>query len=426
MSSIIFRLLLPLLLSLFLFGIGFSNEVSIGSVSAFPTGKAVLPVNFQNDIELSAVTLVIKFDTSMIVIDSFSTVGSRVEYIDLDDIIFDDSANLAILWIPDFVDYIPIGNGLLCNLFFGVKPKAAGHTVVVDSAYWPILPPADPKRVLFTTAPPETETIYPDFIEGYITVLDAPPTHDSIIVDSVGTGAGEQVAVTVYGSNEEDIASIDISLTYSSDFLIYSSTEFGGSRGESAQQTIENSPSNRQIHIELDYGESTPLTPGNGTLATLIFDIPVSATDELVTIDSISYLTVQPMQFHQTTTAGGITFAPYFIEGYVNIKTTTPVEEDDPAVLPLDFALRQNVPNPFNPRTKIDFDLPRSSFVRLDVLNILGRKVRSLINEELSAGKHSIIFDALSDDGNALASGVYFYRLEAGDFIQSRKMMLLK
>jgi hypothetical protein len=89
--------------------------------------------------------------------------------------------------------------------------------------------------------------------------------------------------------------------------------------------------------------------------------------------------------------------------------------------LPTVFALEQNYPNPFNPSTTIQFSLPRASDTKLIVYNVLGQRVATLVNEHMTAGVHSVQFDAKS-----LATGVYFYRLEAGSYVTSKKMLLLK
>jgi hypothetical protein len=84
-------------------------------------------------------------------------------------------------------------------------------------------------------------------------------------------------------------------------------------------------------------------------------------------------------------------------------------------------ALSQNYPNPFNPSTTIKFELPKSTMVRLSVYDMLGREVSVLVNERREAGVHEVKFDA-----SGLSSGVYFYRLTAGTFVQARKLLLLK
>ena len=94
---------------------------------------------------------------------------------------------------------------------------------------------------------------------------------------------------------------------------------------------------------------------------------------------------------------------------------------DGPSALPGRFQLRQNYPNPFNPTTAISFETPLRQPVELDVFNVLGQKVTSLVNQELPAGRHTVVFD-----GSGLASGVYLYRLKAGSNKETRKMVLLK
>jgi hypothetical protein len=89
--------------------------------------------------------------------------------------------------------------------------------------------------------------------------------------------------------------------------------------------------------------------------------------------------------------------------------------------LPSTSVLHQNYPNPFNPSTTIKFELPKASHVNLSVFDVLGRQVSVLVNERRDAGVHEVKFD-----GSNLASGVYFYRLQAGDFVKTRQLMVLK
>jgi len=89
--------------------------------------------------------------------------------------------------------------------------------------------------------------------------------------------------------------------------------------------------------------------------------------------------------------------------------------------LPRLFSLSQNYPNPFNPSTIISYQLPTNSLVTLKVYDILGRDIKTIINERQTGGPHSVTFDASN-----LASGVYFYRLQAGEFVQTRKLVLMK
>ena len=102
------------------------------------------------------------------------------------------------------------------------------------------------------------------------------------------------------------------------------------------------------------------------------------------------------------------------------VHFTAPVSVNVEA-LPAGFSLNQNFPNPFNPATSIQFELVKPSFVSLKVYNTLGQAVTTLVNEETEAGVHTVRFD-----GSGMASGVYVYRLEAGSFVQTRKLTLLR
>ena len=94
--------------------------------------------------------------------------------------------------------------------------------------------------------------------------------------------------------------------------------------------------------------------------------------------------------------------------------------------IPLEFALGQNYPNPFNPRTAIEFSLPREAFVQVMVFNLLGQQVAILMDEVKQAGTYHLEWDGTMDTGEPAASGIYFYRLRAGEFVATRKMLLLK
>ncbi len=96
------------------------------------------------------------------------------------------------------------------------------------------------------------------------------------------------------------------------------------------------------------------------------------------------------------------------------------------AVLPTAFRLDQNYPNPFNPATTIYYQLPVAGAVRLEIFDVLGQRARTLVNEVRPAGAYSISWRGRDDGGHSVASGIYFYRLEAGTFTNVRKLMLLK
>lgn len=104
----------------------------------------------------------------------------------------------------------------------------------------------------------------------------------------------------------------------------------------------------------------------------------------------------------------------------------TSAEDAEPTRLPTEFALSQNFPNPFNAETTMEFSLERSERIRIDVFDILGRRIRKLVDERMSPGVNAIVWDGRDDDGRTVASGTYFYRLAAGSFVETKKMVMIK
>ena len=105
---------------------------------------------------------------------------------------------------------------------------------------------------------------------------------------------------------------------------------------------------------------------------------------------------------------------------------TCTLGKDEVAVLPEVFDLQQNYPNPFNPTTRIEFSVPSAENVRLEIYNILGERVTSLIDGPMAAGLHTVEWNSTDAQGRTVASGIYFYRLSAGDKAVTKKMMLVK
>ncbi len=114
------------------------------------------------------------------------------------------------------------------------------------------------------------------------------------------------------------------------------------------------------------------------------------------------------------------------INGVLYGDTTFVVDvEDDQNPIPTEYKLEQNYPNPFNPSTIINYQLPVAANVTLKVFDVLGREVATLVNEEKAAGNYKVEFNPASSIKNP-ASGIYFYQLKAGEFVETKKMILLK
>ncbi len=116
------------------------------------------------------------------------------------------------------------------------------------------------------------------------------------------------------------------------------------------------------------------------------------------------------------------------IEGYLHIFQFNESESDvnSETALPGEFILHQNYPNPFNPITTLRYYLPENSFVNFTIYDMLGREVKKLVSGELVSGYHKAIWDATNNHGSPVSAGVYLYQIQAGDFVQTKKMVLLK
>ncbi|MGD8306108.1 MAG: T9SS type A sorting domain-containing protein [Ignavibacteria bacterium] len=125
--------------------------------------------------------------------------------------------------------------------------------------------------------------------------------------------------------------------------------------------------------------------------------------------------------FFNTQKTGDLGYNPYWVDAQVVYDLITDVDDENPVEIPNEFQLYQNYPNPFNPQTRINFSVSELSFVSLKVFDVLGNEIAVLVNKEKRAGTYEVEFNATE-----LTSGVYFYQLRSGTYIQTRKMILIK
>ena len=127
---------------------------------------------------------------------------------------------------------------------------------------------------------------------------------------------------------------------------------------------------------------------------------------------------------YYTTSSGWVSYptADFMVTAYVSDQPVG-VEGQATGELPLTFDLKQNYPNPFNPSTVIAYQVPQNEMVTLEIYNALGQKVRTLVNETLEAGQYEITWDGKNGSGNQLSSGIYLYRITAGNYTKVMKMV---
>ncbi|MBI2430337.1 MAG: T9SS type A sorting domain-containing protein [Ignavibacteriales bacterium] len=153
-----------------------------------------------------------------------------------------------------------------------------------------------------------------------------------------------------------------------------------------------------------------------GVLETTVFlstDNGASWTHQGLVAIGVNILAVNGTHLFAGTNSAGVWRRPLseMITG-VNDQTTSP---------PFQFVLEQNYPNPFNPSTKIRFAVPGLSFVLLKVYNLLGQEVATLVNEEKRAGSYEVQWNAIG-----FSSGIYFYKLRSGNFVETKRMLMIK
>lgn len=139
-----------------------------------------------------------------------------------------------------------------------------------------------------------------------------------------------------------------------------------------------------------------------------------SQSDNYKVADAIG----QPSPVGEATSTNYVIFSG-FLGGGVSIPTA--LGEIYNSNIPIEFQLHQNYPNPFNPSTKIKFDLPKPETVKIEVYNIIGQKIGTLLNKSMPAGYHEVEFN-----GQNMSSGIYLYWIEAGEWNDVKKMLLFK
>jgi hypothetical protein len=122
------------------------------------------------------------------------------------------------------------------------------------------------------------------------------------------------------------------------------------------------------------------------------------------------------------TSDGSLQYDGWYVDDIklTTYATITGVENNNTGI-PNKYALNQNYPNPFNPVTLISYSIPKQSFVKITVYDLLGREIQKLVNEVKIAGTYNVAFD-----GENLSTGVYYYKLESDGFVDVKKMMLIK
>ncbi|MCF7833377.1 MAG: T9SS type A sorting domain-containing protein [Candidatus Marinimicrobia bacterium] len=211
-----------------------------------------------------------------------------------------------------------------------------------------------------------------------------------------------QVPIVIERGSEY-ISTLDMDIHYESDYLTFSETQ---SDLLSPDQISQNS---NTISIRKTNSDDLIHLQNGDTLLVLTFNAAANVSE-----GDVSFI-----EFSDNITATdslGAEMCASSRRGYIRFSSITQIAD-----IPQDYRLHQNYANPFNPATTISYDLPQASNVTLSIYDITGRLIQTLVDQQQGSGQYSIRWDA-----SHLSSGVYIYRLQAGDFAQSKKMLLIK
>jgi len=260
---------------------------------------------------------------------------------------------------------------------------------------------------------------------------DDPGAPDSLIFSAVdiehSPGDTTHVLYNIYFVTDDSISSIFVPVGWHS--------EDGGIIAQSATwmntlQQWESTYANDDISWLVGFNDLTspynePALHTNSQRVvgiTIDFVILPDAQEQLVLIDTTRGPHNLPVNFGLVHGSADIT--PTVVPGYIRYGTVG--IDDQAAVLPSEFALGQNYPNPFNPETNIEFQVPQAGQVNIDIYNILGAKVKTLVAGYREAGFFTTHWNGTNEAGADVPSGVYFYRMIAGDYAVAKKMVMIR
>tara|TARA_Y100001980_G_C14484428_1_gene262402 strand:+ start:81 stop:1019 length:939 start_codon:yes stop_codon:yes gene_type:complete len=242
-----------------------------------------------------------------------------------------------------------------------------------------------------------------------------------------------EITFTLRILDNEPIRGIELDIYHDSPSLVYA----GVSKGEKLENVVDEEGNPRTMtllgnyledHLKiLAYSTSRARTAGDGLEGDLVHinyelvegaDLPTEVTFYL----GLANLPGTSMDPELLNVVCG-----YPDEDSPVVVETNALSLDENLTMPTQFALHQNYPNPFNPSTQISFDVPEGSeLIRLSIYNILGKKVSTLLNNVVNPGKHKLEWNAKDNEGNPVASGIYFYELSSPSFTARKKMLLIR
>jgi hypothetical protein len=384
------------------------DTVFVASVAASAGTTVDVPIRIKNTIEAQAITLPFKYSGVGVKLLTGATLTSRSGpgvFTIFSELI--DTVNQTALY--GFVAFglpMAVGDGDVLIMHFQIAADAPPQVITIDTTFLP------PSNRLAITDPAATD-VFPEFVAGSITVDGGGA--DAIRISDANGEAGSTVTVDVYAQNSAAIGRLLLPLNLSSLDLALAGATYTGTRGDGANANL--SVVDDQ-HFTLDLQWPAGLPPGDGPVARLHIMLRSGAPAQTAYLDTAGEYSYKRSGGSQEVVVPG------FTRGSITVNVLTDVD-DDP-LLPQSFALDQNYPNPFNPSTSLAYALSEAGMTRLEIFNLLGQRVITLVDGYQPAGRYTVSWDGRDAFGRAAPSGVYLYRLISGSHVAQMKMTLTK
>ena len=247
------------------------------------------------------------------------------------------------------------------------------------------------------------------YVVGLIDELPYTPDEETVfsgdlVVNDIGAVPGMtiDIPIRISGVNNFDIYSFKANLSYDQNQLLLDTIRAGDYLDDFMMM-------NKTVDDGID------LFAAYGLSANQNSDIVAIAT----------FLVLEEFSDLSTIMISDININDQNLDGYIvsaNVSYSLGID----GAIPEAFSLHQNYPNPFNPLTKIRYDLPKEEFVNITIYDVMGRNIKSLVNKEQSPGFKTTLWNATNDFGEIVPAGMYIYQIKAGEFSETKKMVLLK
>ncbi|EQB63015.1 MAG: hypothetical protein RBG1_1C00001G0594 [candidate division Zixibacteria bacterium RBG-1] len=268
--------------------------------------------------------------------------------------------------------------------------------------------------------------IFAFFTGGSLFAQTDPGIRDTLFVDRVNGRLQPNTSVVthVWGYYDEGLGGISIPLKYKNpqtDVTLDSIRFHPNMNSVSLKDSVRNDPAGTVMLIFISFGV---IPAGTDTFAILYFTTGPSWDPAVHNPIDTFYPVVGISLSYVDTSASPVDITPHYLPpGNLDVRD----DNSFPSTLkPNTFVLSQNYPNPFNTETVISFALPKTGHVKLEIYNILGQKVKDLVDEMVTAGYKKVVWDGRDNTGKIVASGVYLYQLKTGGFTEAKRMNLLK